>query len=42
VLLDSGAANEEHALAPLVDVLGDFIGDYEDANHGLDGGLMAG
>lgn len=32
-LLDAGAANEDHELAPIADVLGDFIGDYEDVNH---------
>ena len=31
-LISAGGANETHALAPLVDALGDFIGDYEDAN----------
>jgi len=36
-LLDAGAANEEHELAPLVDALGDFIGEFEDANHNLPG-----
>ncbi len=40
-LLDSGAANEGNELAPLVDALGDFIGDYEDANHDLPGSSPA-
>jgi HTH-type transcriptional regulator/antitoxin HigA len=35
-LLDAGGANEEHELAPLVVALGEFIGDYEDANHKWD------
>jgi hypothetical protein len=30
-LLDSGGADEEHELVPLVDALGDFIGHCDDA-----------
>jgi HTH-type transcriptional regulator/antitoxin HigA len=32
-LLNAGASDETHELAPLVDTLGDFIGDYDDANY---------
>lgn len=31
-LLDAGGMNEKHPLAGLVEVLGDLIGDYEEAN----------
>jgi HTH-type transcriptional regulator/antitoxin HigA len=34
-LLNAGASDETHELAPLVDTLGDFIGDYDDANYVL-------
>jgi hypothetical protein len=32
-LLDAGGADEEHELAPVVDALGDFVGDYDDARR---------
>lgn len=32
-LLDAGAADENHALAELVDSLGRFIGDYDDEHY---------
>ena len=32
-LLDAGAANDEHPLADLVNVLGNFISDYEDQHY---------
>ncbi|MEQ5842497.1 transcriptional regulator [Paraburkholderia acidicola] len=34
-LLDAGAADENHRLAALVDALGEFIGEYDDAHHPL-------
>jgi HTH-type transcriptional regulator/antitoxin HigA len=34
-LLDAGAADEEHKLAPLVDALSEFIGDYDDVHYQL-------
>lgn len=34
-LLDAGAGDEGHPLAPLIDLLGEFIGAYDDARHGL-------
>ncbi|MGH8779081.1 helix-turn-helix domain-containing protein [Paraburkholderia sp.] len=34
-LLDAGAADEGHKLAPLADALGEFIGDYDDVHHRL-------
>ncbi|CAG9186899.1 helix-turn-helix domain-containing protein [Cupriavidus pampae] len=40
-LLDAGGADENHALAPLVDIIGGLIGDYEDANHDLPGATPA-
>ncbi|MFD1561484.1 type II toxin-antitoxin system HigA family antitoxin [Paraburkholderia silviterrae] len=36
-LLDAGGADENHELAPLVDILGSLIGSYEDANHDVPG-----
>jgi len=36
-LLDAGAADESHALAPLADVLGDLISNYEQQQHHLPG-----
>lgn len=32
-LLDAGAADEAHPLADLVDMLGELIGDYDDAHY---------
>lgn len=32
-LMDSGAADESHALAPLLAMLGELVGDYEDVHH---------
>lgn len=34
-LLDAGAADEGHRLAPLADTLGDFVGEYDEAHHQL-------
>jgi len=34
-LLDAGAADEGHTLAPLADTLGEFIGEYDEAHHQL-------
>jgi HTH-type transcriptional regulator / antitoxin HigA len=34
-LLDAGAGDERNELAPLADILGSLIGDYEDAHHAL-------
>lgn len=34
-LLDAGAADEGHKLAPLADALGEFIGDYDESHHQL-------
>ncbi|SOE67499.1 HTH-type transcriptional regulator / antitoxin HigA [Burkholderia sp. D7] len=34
-LLDAGAADEGHKLAPLVDTLGEFVSEYDDAHHQL-------
>jgi HTH-type transcriptional regulator/antitoxin HigA len=34
-LLDAGAADEGHRLAPLADTLGDFIGEYDASHHQL-------
>jgi HTH-type transcriptional regulator / antitoxin HigA len=34
-LLDAGAADEGHRLAPLADTLGEFISEYDDAHHHL-------
>jgi len=34
-LLDAGAADEGHKLAPLAGALGEFIGDYDDEHHQL-------
>jgi HTH-type transcriptional regulator/antitoxin HigA len=36
-LLDAGGGDEQGELAPLVDILGVLIGDYEDAHHDLPG-----
>jgi HTH-type transcriptional regulator / antitoxin HigA len=36
-LLDAGGADEHHALAPLVEILGSLIGSYEDAHHAVPG-----
>ncbi|MDP2901526.1 MAG: hypothetical protein Q8N96_00225 [Methylovulum sp.] len=35
-LLDAGGANENHALAQLVTLLGHFIGDYEQVHYMVD------
>lgn len=34
-LLDAGAADEGHRLAPLADTLGEFIAEYDEAHHQL-------
>ncbi|CAN7367885.1 transcriptional regulator [Trinickia sp. LjRoot230] len=34
-LLDAGAADEGHKLAPLADALGEFVGDYDEAHYRL-------
>ena len=34
-LLDAGAADEGHRLAPLADTLGDYIAEYDAAHHHL-------
>ncbi|WP_051888069.1 hypothetical protein [Caballeronia sordidicola] len=34
-LLDAGGADEKHPVAPLVDLLGDFIGAYENVHYRL-------
>ncbi|RQV17446.1 transcriptional regulator [Burkholderia cenocepacia] len=34
-LLDAGAADEGHRLAPLADTLGDFISEYDEGYHQL-------
>lgn len=34
-LIEAGAGDEDHPLAPLLDLLGDVIGDYDDAHHRL-------
>jgi HTH-type transcriptional regulator/antitoxin HigA len=34
-LLDAGGADENHPLAPLADLLGDFIGTYDDVHFRL-------
>jgi HTH-type transcriptional regulator/antitoxin HigA len=34
-LMDAGAADEGHRLAPLADTLGVFISEYDDAHHQL-------
>ena len=34
-LLQAGAGDEDHPLAPLLDLLGARIGDYDDAHHRL-------
>lgn len=34
-LLDAGAADETHRLAPLADALGEFVGDYDEAHYHL-------
>jgi HTH-type transcriptional regulator / antitoxin HigA len=34
-LLDAGAADEGHRLAPLADALGEFVGDYDQAHYQL-------
>ncbi|AJZ60416.1 hypothetical protein OI25_619 [Paraburkholderia fungorum] len=34
-LLDAGAADEDHKLAPLVDALGEFVSEYDSGHHHL-------
>lgn len=36
-LLDAGAADENHKLAPLADTLGEFISEYDEEHHQLPG-----
>lgn len=36
-LLDAGGSDERSELAPLVDILGALIGDYEDVHHDIPG-----